>query len=153
MLTNNQHNQFVVTRKRGVNLTSSQQSFFYLFKCWVGWWGVKFCLSLLLQSVPLLLFLSLSLYLCLSFFLSLSFSVTIPLSPQIYDLGYSVSQQSTGTRGRKKKKKKQKVVSMKDIIVEVCNLLLLCKLPTRCAQTQSSAVALTSAQQGCDHDT
>lgn len=87
-----------------------------------------------------------------SFSLSFSFSlgsVSIP-TPRSRLLGFLAEHRD---RRKREKKKKQKVESMKDILVEVCNLLLLCKLPTRCAYTQSSAVALTPAQQGCDRDT
>lgn len=102
------------------------------------------------QIPTLSLFLSLSL-LSPHFSISLSPSQSLsPLTPQSRLLGFLAEHRD---RRKKKKKKTQKVESMKDILVEVCNLLLLCKLPTCCAYTQSSGVALTSAQQGCDHDT
>lgn len=72
MLTNNQHNQLVVTRKKVV-WTWHHPSFF-LSVGWVG--GVSNSVSL--QSA--LLFLLLSLYLCLYFFLSLSLPLSQSLS-------------------------------------------------------------------------
>ena len=42
---------------------------------------------------------------------------------------------------------------MKDILVEVCNLLLLSKLPARCVRTQKPAVAFAGAHCGRGHVT
>lgn len=131
MLNNNRHNQLVVTRQKwsepDIILVEFFFSFFYL--C-VGWG----CQILTPSPFNLSCCCSFSPF-CLS--PSLSQSLSLPtLRSRL--LGFLAEHRDR----RKKKKKKQKVESMKDILVEVCNLLLLCKLPTRCAQTQSRAVAL-----------
>lgn len=87
MLTDNQHNQFAVTKKKEkrANLTSSYWRFFFLLS--VGG-GVSKCLTLTSSAVsfaqslflPLSLILSVCPFLCHNPFLSL-----------LYDLGYLVS--------------------------------------------------------------
>lgn len=148
MLTSNQHNQFVVTRKNRSESDFILVVFFFcLFKQQCGW--LSKTLSFFILSYCF--FCSVSLVTSVSLVLCHSPSFSL-----LYDLGYSVFIAEHWDQRKKKKKKKrkknQKVKSMKDILVEMCNLLLLCKLPTRCAQTQSRAVALSSAQQGCGHD-